>query len=409
MRIVLSHPTGNEFARHAALAFAESGSLVEYHTCLAFPERHPLWSLLPAPVARELRRRRVPDVVLPHVRLFPFREVVRLLLGRLSIRAGTSNEHRLFSVDAVYRSLDRQVARRLERLPHIDAVYAYEDGALETFRAAKRLGIRCIYDLPIGYWRASKRILGEVARNSPEWAWSMPGLSDSPEKCARKDDELRLADLIIVASSFTKKTLEEAPFPLAPIHVIPYGSDMASSPSFRDRQPVQMPLKALYVGSLSQRKGFGDLMQVMEAFKGRITLTVVGQTDQIERIRPYFDRLGVRYTSSLAHDQLLALMREHDLLLFPSYFEGFGLVITEALSQGLPVVTTTHTCAPDLRLEHSGIWLISPGDTSAMTELLDRLIQAPEAITRAHQALATIKPKTWIDYRRQLADIQHSV
>ncbi len=406
MRILLSHPTGNEFARHAALALAEAGMLAEFHTCLAFPRRHPVWSVLPDFLARELRRRCVPDAVLPHVRLFPFRESMRLLLGRFGIRAGTAGEHPLFSVDAVYRSLDRRVAARLPRLPRLDAVYAYEDGALETFRAAKRLGIRCIYDLPIGYWRASKRILGEVARNSPEWAWSMPGLSDSAEKCARKDEELRLADLIIVASSFTKKTLAEAPFPPAPIHVIPYGSE-ALPPVSHIHRPVHIPIKALYVGSLSQRKGFGDLMQVMESFKERMALTVVGQTDQLERVQPYFDRLGVRYIPSLAHERLLALMREHDLLLFPSYFEGFGLVITEALSQGLPVITTTHTCAPDLLAKPFSDWIISPGDKKAMADILRHVLESPATLERMRRATTSQKLSTWADYRRTLLEILH--
>ena len=36
------------------------------------------------------------------------------------------------------------------------------------------------------------------------------------------------------------------------------------------------------------------------------------------------------------------------MLVFPSLFEVFGLVITEALSQGLPFITTSHTCGPNM-------------------------------------------------------------
>ena len=66
------------------------------------------------------------------------------------------------SVDAVFQELDRTVARRLPALlagaAVIRGVYAYEDGAaLELFRAARRQGSKCIYDLPIGYWAASER------------------------------------------------------------------------------------------------------------------------------------------------------------------------------------------------------------------------------------------------------------
>ena len=43
-----------------------------------------------------------------------------------------------------------------------------------------------------------------------------------------------------------------------------------------------------------------------------------------------------RYITSLPHHQILERMRQHDVLLFPTLFDGCGLVITEALSQGLP-------------------------------------------------------------------------
>ena len=50
------------------------------------------------------------------------------------------------------------MARRLRAEKGITSVYCYEDGALETFKAAKSLGLRCIYELPIGYWKVSAEI-----------------------------------------------------------------------------------------------------------------------------------------------------------------------------------------------------------------------------------------------------------
>jgi glycosyltransferase involved in cell wall biosynthesis len=46
--------------------------------------------------------------------------------------------------------------------------------------------------------------------------------------------------------------------------------------------------------------------------------------------------------------EVLREMQRHDVLVFPSLFEGFGLVIVEAMSQGLPVITTSHTAGPDI-------------------------------------------------------------
>jgi glycosyltransferase involved in cell wall biosynthesis len=41
-------------------------------------------------------------------------------------------------------------------------------------------------------------------------------------------------------------------------------------------------------------------------------------------------------------------MAESDVFVFPSYFEGFALVLLEAMASGLPVITTTATAGPDI-------------------------------------------------------------
>ena len=43
-----------------------------------------------------------------------------------------------------------------EKLKGLKSIYAYEDGALESFIKAKNLGINCLYELPIGYWRSAQ-------------------------------------------------------------------------------------------------------------------------------------------------------------------------------------------------------------------------------------------------------------
>ena len=127
-------------------------------------------------------------------------------------------------MDAVYRSLDRRVARRLANGGAVKAVYAYDDGALESFRAAKSRGLKCIYDHPIAYWRKVREIQQEEANLHPEWISTLGSLADSDEKLANKDKELSLADLVIVASTFSKETLALMPDLKAPVEVIPYGA-----------------------------------------------------------------------------------------------------------------------------------------------------------------------------------------
>jgi hypothetical protein len=72
-------------------------------------------------------------------------------------------------IDAVYQDLDQEVAKVLLSSAteagvyfanqKVDAVYCYEDAALQTFQAAKQAGLTCCYDLPIAYWQTVQKLL----------------------------------------------------------------------------------------------------------------------------------------------------------------------------------------------------------------------------------------------------------
>ncbi|MGB3616680.1 MAG: glycosyltransferase family 4 protein [Catalinimonas sp.] len=406
MNILLSHPTGNQNVRMAADGLRAQGALAAYRTGIAvFPgqglDRLAGWSPL-----REVRRRRLDAGLRPVTRAFPWLEAGRLLAGRLGLTSLTRHETGLLSVDAIYRAHDRWVASQLTSAAggRLTGVYAYEDGALSTLRGARERGLTAFYDLPIGYWRAARRLLSEERERLPEWATTLKGFKDSAEKLQRKDDEIAAADRILVASSFTARTLEDYPGALPPVDVVPYGFPTPGPD--RTYWQGRGPLKLLFVGGLSQRKGVADMFAAVERLGAHVSLTVVGRK-AVEDCGPLNEALH-RHTwhPSLPHEEVLKLMRAHDVLLFPSLFEGFGLVITEAMSQGTPVITTDRTAGPDL-IEHGrNGWLIEAGSRSALTEAIERLLTSPEPI-RANGLAAreSARRRPWGVYGAELAAV----
>jgi len=391
--IIISHPTGNANVREAASALAHVGILQEFHTTLAF--FGPRWP-------GELNRRVYTENLQPFTRRHPLREVARLVAQRLGLRNLVRLEKGWASVDSVYRSLDRAVAKSLDP-KKTSGVYCYEDGALETFRAAEQLGIRRIYDLPIGYWRAARRLLSEEAERRPDWASTIGGLGDSVEKLERKDEELRLAEHIIVASSFTARTLGECPLRLAPVSVVPYGADEPGEERSRVRRGG--PLRVLFVGSLSQRKGIAEVFEAVDSMGRHAELTVIGRKTGGD-CKPLDEALSrCRWIPSLPRERILEEMRGHDVLVFPSLFEGFGLVVTEALSQGLPVITTNRTCGPDVLNEGIEGFLVPTSNPHAIVEKLDllhcdrnRLVAMSEAARKKAEKLR------WAAYRQKILE-----
>jgi glycosyltransferase involved in cell wall biosynthesis len=403
--VILSHPTGNENVRAAAAGLKNAGVLKQFHTSLAvFPG-----SLLDKASAinslSELRRRSYDPDLATITKTWPWVEVGRLASSKLGLKNLIRHENGFFSIDSVYTSQDKKTASLLKgaKKSGINAVYAYEDCALHTFKEAKKLGMKCFYDLPIGYWRAAKRILQTERERWPEWVPTLLGLEDSAEKLSRKDEELQLADQIFVASTFTASTLNDYPGKLQAINVIPYGFPDVGPAKDYTFNPNKRKLKLIFVGGLSQRKGIADLFAAVENLKNEVELTVVGNKSVFNCAPLDLALSKHRWIPSLPHHEVLKLMRGQDVLVFPSLFEGFGLVITEAMSQGTPVITTGHTAGPDLIVNNQNGWLIDAGSVSALQKAIENILNSPDILANnGINARGSAKLRPWSFYSNEL-------
>ena len=404
--VTLSHPTGNANLRAVAEGLEAAGVLSSFYTSIASFPNSTLFRLSRFGPLSELQRRLFAPQLQPYTKMYPWYEAGRLLAGKIGASRLVQHESGVFSIDAVYRSLDQYVAKKLQRgkLKGIQAVYSYEDGALQTFTTAKKLGITTLYDLPIGYWRAMHRLLAQEKNSRPEWAATLTGFNDSAEKLSRKDDELRLADHIFVASSFTAATLKEYPGTLAPVSVIPYGFP---EPVTNRQYPsiLNRPIKLLFVGGLSQRKGIANLFEAVESFGNKVELTIVGNK-AVQGCEALDKALAKhRWIPSLPHADILKLMQQQDVFVFPSLFEGFGLVITEAMSQGTPVITTERTAGPDLIQHNENGWLTEAGNTIALATTIEHLLLNPSELRRAGElAIQTASHRPWHKYGQELVN-----
>lgn len=387
--ILLSHPTGNENVRQAVLAFQEAGLLGEFWTCVNWDP--DLWvnRFLPGRFRHQFARRSFPQPVRPFVRTAPLRETGRLLFG-------------LGDIDAVLRDLDRKVAARLRGTNKFAAIYAYEDGALESFRAAKDRGAHRIYDLPIGYWRVAQQIYTEERQREPEWAATLTGSRDSEEKLARKEEELKLAERVVVASGFTKQTLREANF-TGEVTLIPYGAPAIAT---KEIASASGKMRVLFAGSLGQRKGLAYLLRAVDSLGSNVELTLLGRK-ATENCPPLEEAVRKhRWIPTLSHQAVLGEMQRHDVLVLPSLFEGFGLVILEAMAQGLVVIATPHTAAPDLIEDGIDGYIVPIRSAEAIAEKLEFLLENParrQEMKRAARRKAQLQ--RWEVYRQSLARV----
>lgn len=398
MSILLSHPTGNSFARNALIALNKANLIQEFVTTVATFDNNVFGKIAKLPGCAELARRSYPPEIQHLTRQAPLHELTRILAPKIGLSKLTEHETGAFCIDKIYQHIDQLTAQRARAIASkIQAVYCYEDGAIKTFRAAKELQLHRIYDLPIGYWRMALEIQQQEAERLPEWQATMPALQDSVAKLERKDAELQLADSIIVASRFTASTLQATPFQVPEPFIVPYGCPQVQLDTPTESDPSR-PLRVLYVGGLSQRKGVADLLKAVAQIEGDVELTLVGK--RIAGCAPLDAALQrYKWIDSLPHEKILSTMRAHDVLVFPSLFEGFGLVLTEALSQGLPIISTNHTCAPDLITDGKEGFIVPIRDPDAIADRLTKLSEDRSLLQQMKcHALEAARAHTWSNY-----------
>lgn len=406
MKVIITHPTGNSNVRAITKALLEANLLFKFYTCIAIFQNTFFFLLTKYGPLKEFRRRLFSSNLKPFTCTRPFLELGRIASQKLGYQNALKHEKGMFCIDRVYSDLDSGVSKKLK---NNSAVYAYEDGAFESFKRARSKGIICLYDLPTGYWRAHTKFLEKERTERPDWAMTLTSFRDSDFKRKKKDKELSMADAIFVASNFTKKTLELFPGQLAPIHIVPYGFPEV----YRSRKYENITnrkLKLLYVGGLSQLKGIANLFEAVNFLRDRVELTVVGRKVVQGCIPLEREIKKHNWIPSLPNNQILSLMRTQDVFVFPSLFEGYGLVIAEAMSQGTPVITTTRTCGTDFIINGENGWIIEPGNTQDLIKKLEHILTHPEIVSQVGKAAIVTAAKFPLSiYGKKMVEIINEI
>jgi len=404
---IVVHPTGNTYVRNDLRALHEAGRLAEFLTSVGF-SRDSFWANFPGPTGwRGELQRRAYDVPGNLIKTQPLREAVRLLAARAGWAGLTRHETGWASVDAVFHALDRAGAREISRQRGTPgAVLTYEDGAEQTLAAAKAAGWTGVYHLPIAYGPYARKIFQEEAERLPEWARTLQGDRDSPEKIARKERELELAGVVICPSQFVLDSLPEAARRTKRCHLVRYGAPpppTAPPPDPRNKI-LNRPLRLLFAGALSQRKGLAEVFAALRLLNRArdVELVLMGRPCAPME---FYRAQNVPFTHAppRANEAVLELMSTCDALVLPSLVEGRAIVQLEALSRGLPLLVTPNAGGEDLIVPGETGFLVPIRDPAALAEKMAWLLDHRAALPAMRAACRLQAEKiSWAAYRRSL-------
>ncbi|MBP7142659.1 MAG: glycosyltransferase family 4 protein [Opitutaceae bacterium] len=401
--ILLSHPTGSTPARHAALGLHRAGLLGEFWTGETPSATSWISRLLPGGGRQDSGLHAYPEELGEKIRTRPLRPAAQSFAQRLGLGRPQSREDEKGHDPAAFRMLDRSVAKRLSS-GSFSGVYAYEDGAESAFRIARDLHELCIYDKPTLHWKAAQELLREEAELEPQWADTLSDQFVSDEACARRDAEISLADVIIVPSVFTKRTIEQHVPTRARIAVVPFGPPVQPPAITETKRDASPRLRVLFVGPLTQRRGLSYLFAAVRQLEGAAELTVAGRRPPRPCSALDQELSRVNFVETDSHPEILQLMTRHDVLVFPSLYEDFGTELLDAMAVGLAVIATPNSAAPDLISDGNEGFIVPIRSTQAIAERLHLLVREPGQLAEmSHRATLRAREFNWKRYETTLA------
>jgi glycosyltransferase involved in cell wall biosynthesis len=194
---------------------------------------------------------------------------------------------------------------------------------------------------------------------------------------------LRHARIVMVNSSNTGALAESRGAQADKIVVARPGLECRRLPS-RPSCPSEPPLKLLYVGAYSRVKGLLPLIEAMALLKDtQIELDVVGEktreSDYWIRIQQVIEshRLSgrVRFHPFQDRKSMDGFYRRSHVLVAPSLFEGYGMVVAEAFCYGLPVIASEVGALPELVVHEQNGLLVPPADPAGLASSIRRLAE----------------------------------
>lgn len=163
-------------------------------------------------------------------------------------------------------------------------------------------------------------------------------------------------------------------------------------PAVQGRRAGEGPIKVLFLGIIGHRKGVYDLLpafaQALAARPGMKLL--IGGNGEVDQARMRAAELGlgdaVEFLGWVGGDRKNELLAQADIFVLPSYNEGLPISLLEAMSWGVPVISTTVGGIPELIRDGTDGYLIEAGDVPALARRLTELAGDPDLRRRMGSA-----------------------
>ncbi|MGO9336307.1 MAG: glycosyltransferase family 4 protein [Terracidiphilus sp.] len=254
-------------------------------------------------------------------------------------------------------------------LGNASSVFTYNGAGLELLQHARAAGVRTVMEQTIACAEIEDKLI--EAEETDYSRWELPRAKD-PFRSAfsqREQAEWEVADVILCGSEFVRESIRASRGPVERCRVVPYGVRLP--PGIKPRERRRSPLRVLTVGAVGLRKGAPYVLEVARTLGKRAEFRMAGQLDISSDAQKVLSS-HVMLLGSVPRSEVRQQFEWADVFLLPTLCEGSATVCYEALSYGLPVITTPNAGSV-VRDEIDG-FIVPIRDGAAIVDRIERFL-----------------------------------
>lgn len=367
MKIVVIHP-GKQHSFQLATALKKHGLLCKYITSVYYRKgslTYYLQKIVKGDLKKKLIGRHCNAIDDSDVcQLNELMVIITLFLNRFPSLQKVAEYWNLYTESLFYRRA-MNVVKKLKP----DAIIIYNGYSNKHLDLIKGLGIPVIMDVSIAAREYVQKILqkeidctglNQIKQMHFSY-WNQRMLKNDIKGC-------ELCDFFLAPSIFVYDSLKSIGVASRQIKLVPYGVNIDQFHPLQKK--YSKPLKLIYVGSVTYRKGIHRLLNVVDKLED-VELYLAGTYDKESLLyRNYKDCKNVHFEGFVTRDKLNYLYNRCDVFVLPSFCEGMAMVGLEAMACGLPMICTYYTGVNDVIVNGGNGFVYNADDESALTNFI---------------------------------------
>ncbi len=388
MKVIIGAAANNAHLYQVGQAMEEAGALCRYILPFGgFPLRHPV----------VFSRRSPAGISKSSLEHHPAWDIARLAASKLRLPDPW--------IDLIWEreelSFDKACSRSVAS-ERPDVFLGVEHAALASLRESSRIGTAAGLIYPSLHHLFRKKWLDPELARYPELLSRSARIirERDASRDYRRDEEMRAAEFIHANSATTARSLVEAGYPPDRIITVPLGAPPAIAESELASHPPDVPT-ALFAGNVALHKGAHHLIEAWRRVAGtrNARLDLYGAWALPESFRPSRGE-NIHAHGRVPHEVVRDAMRRASVLVLPSVCDGFGMVVTEAMAQGLPVICSLNAGASQMVVDGVNGFVVPAADPERLGERLTWCVENPmELLAMGRNAAETARHWSWADFR----------